>query len=341
MKYYPFGSLIPNRHGSSTAYRYGYQGSEKDDEIKGEGNSMNYTFRMHDPRVGRFFATDPLENKYPWYSPYQFGGNSPIMSVELEGLEESKTANENQKPYSGGVQVYQAAEAKGAVPGGSSHANESFKVGEYSVLPNFIKNSKGKEILSHYTASVEVNDGQGGKATRIDYVFGKNDLATFKNNVQTFGAAANLMFGAGTELSPGVISILNKSGYGTYIKEQMTNPLNWLAAIQGSVMQMRPKLLNTFDSIDDVGNVLKKLDLDSAKPMLLKSGWTEVEGNWGTRVVFEKKIGKQRFYAQWENNVVHSSDNRPVSYWKITSGKINATRQNTIRVSKDKRFTDN
>ena len=52
---------------------------------------------MHDPRVGRFFAVDPLTVKYPWYSPYQFGGNSPIMSVELEGLEESKTANENQR----------------------------------------------------------------------------------------------------------------------------------------------------------------------------------------------------------------------------------------------------
>ena len=60
---------------------------------------MNYTFRMHDPRVGRFFAVDPLTAKYPWYSPYQFGGNSPIMSIELEGLEESKTANEIQKPY--------------------------------------------------------------------------------------------------------------------------------------------------------------------------------------------------------------------------------------------------
>jgi hypothetical protein len=43
--------------------------------------------------VGRFFATDPLESKYPWYSPYQFGGNSPIMSVELEGLEPSVSAN--------------------------------------------------------------------------------------------------------------------------------------------------------------------------------------------------------------------------------------------------------
>ena len=87
---------MPNRHGSSNSYRYGFQGQEKDDELKGEGNSLNYTFRMHDPRVGRFFATDPLESDYPWYSPYQFGGNSTLMSVELEGLEESQTANENQ-----------------------------------------------------------------------------------------------------------------------------------------------------------------------------------------------------------------------------------------------------
>ena len=80
--------LVPNRHGSSNAYRYGFQGQEKDDELKGEGNSLNYTFRMHDPRVGRFFAVDPLTGKYPWYSPYSFSGNKPIQFAELEGLEE-------------------------------------------------------------------------------------------------------------------------------------------------------------------------------------------------------------------------------------------------------------
>ncbi|MEP4578221.1 MAG: hypothetical protein ABJZ80_08585, partial [Gilvibacter sp.] len=62
-------------------------GQEMDNEIKGEGNSLNYTFRMHDPRVGRFFATDPLERTYPFYSPYQFSGNRLIDMVELEGLE--------------------------------------------------------------------------------------------------------------------------------------------------------------------------------------------------------------------------------------------------------------
>jgi RHS repeat-associated protein len=79
--------LVPNRHGSSTAYRYGFQGQEKDDELKGEGNSLNYTFRMHDPRVGRFFAVDPLSNNFPWNSPYAFSENKVINGVELEGLE--------------------------------------------------------------------------------------------------------------------------------------------------------------------------------------------------------------------------------------------------------------
>ncbi len=85
--YYPFGMLKPGRHGSVDKYRYGFQGQEKDDELKGEGNSLNYKYRMHDPRVGRFFAVDPLAPQYPWYSPYQFSGNTPIMSIELEGLE--------------------------------------------------------------------------------------------------------------------------------------------------------------------------------------------------------------------------------------------------------------
>ena len=44
---------------------------------------------MHDPRIGRFFAVDPLTAKYPWYTPYQFSGNKVIHMVELEGLEEA------------------------------------------------------------------------------------------------------------------------------------------------------------------------------------------------------------------------------------------------------------
>jgi len=87
--YSPYGTLLHHRHGqeSTTDYRYGFQGQEADDEIKGEGNSFNYKYRMHDPRIGRFFAIDPLAPKYAYYSPYAFSGNRVIDAVELEGLE--------------------------------------------------------------------------------------------------------------------------------------------------------------------------------------------------------------------------------------------------------------
>ena|SRR5690554_248789 len=75
------------------SYRYGFQGQEMDDEVKGKGNSVNYKFRMHDPRVGRFFAVDPLAYKFPYYSSYQFSSNSVIMAIELEGLESSIRVN--------------------------------------------------------------------------------------------------------------------------------------------------------------------------------------------------------------------------------------------------------
>ncbi len=88
LDYYPFGMQMPGRSGGQNDYRYSFQGQEKDDEVKGNGNSVNYKYRMHDPRLGRFFAVDPLTSIYPDYTPYSFSGNKVIAYVELEGLEE-------------------------------------------------------------------------------------------------------------------------------------------------------------------------------------------------------------------------------------------------------------
>ena len=83
------GSVIADNND----YRYGFQGQENDPEVKGEGNSVNYKYRMHDPRVGRFFAIDPLTAEYPWNSPYAFSENVVINAVELEGLEKDLCYN--------------------------------------------------------------------------------------------------------------------------------------------------------------------------------------------------------------------------------------------------------
>ncbi|MBU3661542.1 MAG: hypothetical protein FGM14_16890 [Flavobacteriales bacterium] len=85
--YSPFGVQLDGRTISKDQYRYGFQNQEKDDELKGAGNSVNYSFRMHDTRVGRFFAVDPLEANYSYNSPYAFSENVVIDCIELEGLE--------------------------------------------------------------------------------------------------------------------------------------------------------------------------------------------------------------------------------------------------------------
>jgi hypothetical protein len=65
--YSPFGVQLDGRTVSSWEYRYGYQGSEKDDELKGGGNSYTTFFRQLDPRVGRWFSIDPKMSA--WVSP--------------------------------------------------------------------------------------------------------------------------------------------------------------------------------------------------------------------------------------------------------------------------------
>lgn len=84
--YYPYGMLLEGR-GRSVDYRFGFQGQEQDDEVKGGGNTVNYTYRMHDVRLGRFFAVDPISGKYPHNSVYAFSENRLIDKNELEGLE--------------------------------------------------------------------------------------------------------------------------------------------------------------------------------------------------------------------------------------------------------------
>ena len=105
--YLPFGQVMPNRHGYTGAkYRYGFQDQEVDDELKGEDNSVNFEFRMYDPRIGRFFTIDPLTRKYPHNGPYNFSENRVIDGIELEGKEVTSTGKVKIPSFSGGEGTY-------------------------------------------------------------------------------------------------------------------------------------------------------------------------------------------------------------------------------------------
>jgi RHS repeat-associated protein len=89
--YYPFGMLsrvsLPN---NGRTYKFGFNGKMNDDEVKGGlGNQQDYGMRIYDPRVGRFLSLDPLQAKYPFYTPYSFAGNKPIVFIDRDGEEEA------------------------------------------------------------------------------------------------------------------------------------------------------------------------------------------------------------------------------------------------------------
>lgn len=72
---------------ATSSYRFGFNGKENDNDVKEQGNQQDYGMRIYDPRLGKFLSVDPITNKYPELTPYQFASNCPISGVDLDGLE--------------------------------------------------------------------------------------------------------------------------------------------------------------------------------------------------------------------------------------------------------------
>ena len=69
---------MPGRKFSAgNGYRFGFNGKENDNEIKGEGNQQDYGMRVYDPRLGKFLSVDPLTKGYPEVAAtWPFGSSS-------------------------------------------------------------------------------------------------------------------------------------------------------------------------------------------------------------------------------------------------------------------------
>ncbi|MFO0387025.1 MAG: RHS repeat-associated core domain-containing protein, partial [Flavobacteriales bacterium] len=69
-------------------HRYGFNGKEVDSEGMGGGSSTyDYGFRIYNAQLGKFLSVDPLTPEYPMLTPFQFASNTPIVAVDLDGLE--------------------------------------------------------------------------------------------------------------------------------------------------------------------------------------------------------------------------------------------------------------
>ncbi|GAB4262492.1 MAG: hypothetical protein Kow0079_18390 [Vicingaceae bacterium] len=81
-KYYTFGMLSKSYE---NGYRFGFNGQEKDDEIKGSGNHLSFNDFGYDPRIVKRWRPDPSFKEYPSISPYAAFGNNPLIFTDPDG----------------------------------------------------------------------------------------------------------------------------------------------------------------------------------------------------------------------------------------------------------------
>lgn len=138
--YYPFGQQMSGRKFSqaNSSYRYGFNGKENDNDVKGEGNQQDYGMRIYDPRLGRFLSVDPIMKSYPELTPYQFASNRPIDGIDLDGLEYFKKDNTNYR-----MDYYPVANAGSVKQGALNVANNIGAAIWNNTLGAFAEGSKG------------------------------------------------------------------------------------------------------------------------------------------------------------------------------------------------------
>jgi RHS repeat-associated protein len=207
--YSPFGVQLSERTISGDGYRYGFQGQESDDEVKGAGNSYDFGARMYDARVGRWMSTDKLFAKRPNESPYIFVGNNPSNNKEIDGndyiliidhkaktitvkatynvikgdlnsLNDAKAATEYWNKESGLYQM-KVGKGKGAV---NYDINFDLDVNETTNIQNEMGRAFTDPVNNSSGSKTYANSGKDGQNYFVTV-----DDADFKNIKSKFGAS--------------------------------------------------------------------------------------------------------------------------------------------------------
>ncbi len=247
---------MPGRTYSSSTYRYGFNGKEKDNEMKGEGNAYDFGMRIYDPRIGRWLSIDPRIKEYPWQTPYSYHRNNPINITDYLGGGDPPDKNEVKFVDNKGAQIQgiKAFKFKGSTMtpfvSGDKTLSEAGKsqdqpnTTDYTINAQFLEGrlffnnqgkayANGKELpdgASQPGWSYISSDGKGG------YTFGQGDPpANSKNAV-----------GGGRPL------ILNGLAYGTENKYSDGRPNNAGPVADADKQFLTQKSANYFSAQNSV-----------------------------------------------------------------------------------------
>jgi len=186
-EYYPFGMQMPNRNYVLSGigdYRYGFNGHEKDNEIKGEGNCYTTEYRQYDSRLARWNSIDPLFANYPSWGTYSFPYGNPILYIDPDGRGATVTKDKNENGKTTGVTVSAKIYIYGDHASPDVAKNFQKRINENYNTPSKL-NSNGNGVN---TSSAKVNWDQNGKDydvkfnISVEFVSESKAIELAKNN---------------------------------------------------------------------------------------------------------------------------------------------------------------
>jgi len=174
-----FGSVMIGREFEADTvgkYRYGFNGKENDNVVKGTGNSIAFEERIYDSQLGRFFSTDPRESEYAWQSTYCYFKNSPIGILDLLGgggpyQEESNESKNETKPLTFNL---------------TEKAGEGFVNNPQQFLKNLIDYAEKSKNGNKYIITGETLSNAAKNSPEADKFF--------KGNIKELKSISNITF---------------------------------------------------------------------------------------------------------------------------------------------------
>jgi RHS repeat-associated protein len=165
--YYPFGMKMEGIGSSTVTNKYTYNGKELNDDFG--LNLHDYGARWYDAAIGRWWSADPLGEKMPRWSTYNYGFDNPLRFVDPTGMEsEAYSFLSRSEDYAAQYE----AEKQRRLSGADEREKEEKSSQAEETLPP-------AEVITSATSGITFKlDNYSSRGT--DYIITKN----FKNTIQ-------------------------------------------------------------------------------------------------------------------------------------------------------------
>jgi RHS repeat-associated protein len=289
LSYLPFGEVFANQKASGSSFdaEFKFLGKELDAET-GYTKTDN---RYYWAEAGVFLSVDPLCDKYPMLTPYNYAGNNPLIFRDPSGLDIDPTTeknvanyvNPNSKQYSPAfAEQYNSLKNDKNAVYSFNYKSEKWRDNGETIVGNVTyngTNDKGQYMIGiNYTDDVSTT-GLSTQSPLLEETFhavqfSKGDYGYLAGDGSTFALDIH------DEATAKVFAAQNTQTTKYGLEKKLLNSFN-KGGIEGVVdfMKKSSSLSKVYNSLENVpiGNVLKSIS-GGNKPYFKANGQSAIQG---------------------------------------------------------------